>query len=288
MASWSIPSNSAAVIHIDRGAGGGLYLQCLDPLFQEQEYRTDQQSAEGRSASDCRDIPYSCDQRSGSGGSHLHGPTPALETSCEDVDRHAHPTGNQSPPQDRRSIAQIKKFRRYHRSPLYQVADALKNFEMETLETINPFTLAPWEERVQGDGQNVPEAQTETGGVMRIAVSSSARNDMVGFGVAIEKQPPRYRKPRLKIFSVTLGARTEQNPYSGELAAMAYVMNTLRGLKRCRATMLTSNKAAELTLKNPRQQSGQEHICQIYKLIRRLRGHDIEIRIRWVPRSENN
>ncbi|KAJ5117317.1 hypothetical protein N7448_010949 [Penicillium atrosanguineum] len=107
----------------------------------------------------------------------------------------------------RRSTAQIKKFRRYHRSPLYQVADALKSIEMETLDTINPFTLAPWEERVQGDGQDLPETQTEAGGVMRIAVSSSARNKMVGFGVAIEKQPPRYRKLRLKTFSVTLGAK---------------------------------------------------------------------------------
>jgi hypothetical protein len=33
--------------------------------------------------------------------------------------------------------------------PLYQVADALKHIDMETLETINPFTLAPWEERMQ-------------------------------------------------------------------------------------------------------------------------------------------
>jgi hypothetical protein len=29
---------------------------------------------------------------------------------------------------------------------LYQVADALKNIEMETLGTIKPFALAPWEE----------------------------------------------------------------------------------------------------------------------------------------------
>jgi len=171
---------------------------------------------------------------------------------------------------------------------LYQVADALKSIEMETLETINPFTLAPWEERVQGEGQDLPEPQTETGGVMRIAVSSSARNEMVGFGVAIEKQPPRYRKPRLKTCSVTLGARTEQNPYSGELAAMAHALNTLRGLKRCRVTLLTSNKAATLTLKNPRQQSGQEHICQIYKLIQRLRRHGNRIGIRWVPTSEDD
>ena len=188
----------------------------------------------------------------------------------------------------RRSTAQIKKFRRYHRSPLYQVADALKSITMETLETINPFTLAPWEERVRSNSHDVPETQTEAGGVMRIAVSSSARNEMVGFGVAIEKQPPRYRKPRLKTFSVTLGARTEQNPYSGELAAMAYALNTLRGLKRCRVTLLTSNKAAALTLRNPRQQSGQEHICQTYKLIKRLRKHENRINICWVPTREYN
>jgi ribonuclease HI len=106
--------------------------------------------------------------------------------------------------------------------------------------------------RVQSDSHDIPETQTEAGGVMRIAVSSSARNKIVGFGVAIEKQPPRYRKPRLKTFSVTLGAKTEQNPYSRELAAMAYALNTLRGLKRCKVTLLTSNKAAALTLKNPR------------------------------------
>ena len=34
-------------------------------------------------------------------------------------------------------------FRTQHRSPLYQVADALKSIEMDELETINPFTLTP-------------------------------------------------------------------------------------------------------------------------------------------------
>ncbi|OKP12301.1 Pantothenate synthetase [Penicillium subrubescens] len=45
----------------------------------------------------------------------------------------------------------IRKFRRYHRSPLYHVADALKHIEMEPLEPINPFTFAPWEDRVRTD-----------------------------------------------------------------------------------------------------------------------------------------
>jgi hypothetical protein len=52
--------------------------------------------------------------------------------------------------------------------------------------------------------------------------------------------------------------------------------------------MLTSNKAAALTLGNPRQQSGQEHICLIYKLIRRLRKNGNRIIIRWVSTSEDN
>ena len=69
---------------------------------------------------------------------------------------------------------------------------------------------------------------------------------------------------------------------------MAHALNTLRGLKRCRVTLLTSNKAAALTLNNPRQQLGQEHICQIYKWIQRLRRHGNRIGIRWVPTSEDD
>jgi hypothetical protein len=168
------------------------------------------------------------------------------------------------------------------------VADALKHIDMETLETINPFTLAPWEERVQTDIDEPQESQTEAGRYMQIAVSSSAGNELVGFGGAIEKQPPRYRKVKLKAFSVTLGVRSEQNPYSAELAAMACALNMLPGLKGYRITLLTRNKAAALTLRNPRQQSGQGHVGQIYKLIRRLGRNGNRINIRWVPTSEEN
>ncbi|KAJ5117309.1 hypothetical protein N7448_010941 [Penicillium atrosanguineum] len=121
---------------------------------------------------------------------------------------------------------------------------------METLETIDPFTLAPWEECVQADIHDTQATRTEAGGCMQIAVSSSARDEVVEFGVAIEKQRPRYPKMKLKTFSVTLGARAEQNPYSGELAAMAHALNTLPGLKQHRIALLTSNKAAVLTPRN--------------------------------------
>jgi ribonuclease HI len=188
----------------------------------------------------------------------------------------------------RRNTARIKKFRRYHRSPLYQVADALKNIEMETLETINPFTLAPWEARVQAGVEATPQSPTVPGGLMQIATSSSARNELVGFGVAIERQPPRYRKLKLKTLSITLGARAEQNPFSAELAAMAHALNMVIGLKDYRITLLTSNKVAALTLRNPRQQSGQEFVCELYRLMRKLRRNGNQINIRWISTSEDN
>ncbi|KAJ5559512.1 hypothetical protein N7513_001911 [Penicillium frequentans] len=188
----------------------------------------------------------------------------------------------------RRGTDRIRKFRRYHRSPLYQVTDALRHIDMEALETINPFTLAPWDERLQANIDGQYEPQPEAGGLMQIAVSSSARNELVGFGVAIEKQPPRNRKLKFKTLSITLGARAEQNPFSAELAAMAHVLKMVAEIKDYTITLLTSNKAAALTLRNPRRHSGQELVCQMYKLMRRLRRNGNRISSHWIPTSEDN
>jgi hypothetical protein len=62
----------------------------------------------------------------------------------------------------------------------------------------------------------------------------------------------------------------------------------LVGLKDYRITLLTSNKAAALTMGNPRQQSGQEFVCQSYKLMKRLRRNGNHINIVWVPTSADN
>jgi hypothetical protein len=90
--------------------------------------------------------------------------------------------------------------------------------------------------------------QTTPRGLIQIAVSSSARNRLVGYGVVIEKQPPHYQKLKLKTFSVTLGARSEQNPFSAELVAIAHTLNKLVGLKGFRLRVLISNKAAALII----------------------------------------
>ncbi|OQD75882.1 hypothetical protein PENANT_c141G06323 [Penicillium antarcticum] len=69
---------------------------------------------------------------------------------------------------------------------------------------------------------------------------------------------------------------------------MAHTLNMLVGLKFYSITLLTSNKAAALTLRNTRQQSGQEFVCQMYKLMGRLRRNGNQIKIRWAPASEGN
>ncbi|KNG49746.1 reverse transcriptase [Stemphylium lycopersici] len=59
----------------------------------------------------------------------------------------------------RRNTSRMRRFRKQHRSPLYQVADALKSIEMEQMETIRPCVLAPWEKRVQIVTENAVHLQ---------------------------------------------------------------------------------------------------------------------------------
>jgi hypothetical protein len=79
----------------------------------------------------------------------------------------------------------MRKFRRQFRSPLCDVADVLKDFAMEQLETINPFTLAPWEKQVNTiiDATN---AADKVDAAVRVAVSSSVRKGLVGVGGATQ------------------------------------------------------------------------------------------------------
>ena len=62
---------------------------------------------------------------------------------------------------------------------------------------------------------------------IRIATSSSARKGIVGMGGAIHDSLGIVTSREPITYSVTLGARTEQNPYTAELAAMAIAMKQL-------------------------------------------------------------
>jgi hypothetical protein len=94
--------------------------------------------------------------------------------------------------------------------------------------------------------------------------------------------------PRSEAFSLTPGPRNEQNPYSGELAAMAHAPRMMPNVRRRRIALLTTNRAVALSLRNPRQQSGQEHIQCIYKEINRLWRRGNGLLVVWIPASEDN
>lgn len=159
---------------------------------------------------------------------------------------------------------------------------------MDELETINPFTLAPWENRVRTITNELTTTQRNVNSDVRIAVSSSARNDLVGVGGAATLPPFVYGSPKLGTFSSTLGPRSEQNPYSGEIVAIERALSTLPTLMSSRIDISTRNKAAVLTLRQPRQQSRQHHICHIYESIRALCRNGNTVTIRWLPAGEED
>lgn len=70
---------------------------------------------------------------------------------------------------------------------------------------------------------------------------------------------------------------------------MAYALR--RSLPRLRfrsIALITSNKAASLSLRRPYQQSGQECIRCIYDLIENLRENGNLTRVLWLPMSDEN
>ncbi len=69
---------------------------------------------------------------------------------------------------------------------------------------------------------------------------------------------------------------------------MERALGTLPALRSSRIELSTRNKAAVLTLRQPRQQSGQQHICHIYESIRALRRNGNTVTIRWLPAGEES
>ena len=160
------------------------------------------------------------------------------------------------------------------------MAEALKDIDMEQMETTCLCILAPWEKRVQIVVENAAQG-LEANWAVRIAVSSSARNGVVGMGGAISIQNNEKQS-----FSLTLGRREEQDPYAAELAAMAEALSRLPKLRFRNIVLITRNKAAVLTLRRPQQQSGQSYISQFYKTVQTLRRDGNTVTVLWLPASE--
>ena len=91
---------------------------------------------------------------------------------------------------------------------------------------------------------------------IQIAISSSARNGVVGLGGAVRDTTAEVLDGPV-LYSMTLGLRTEQNTYTAELAAIAMAVTCppVR-LHNRTITILTSNQAALSAISHPQQQSG--------------------------------
>lgn len=92
----------------------------------------------------------------------------------------------------------------------------------------------------------------------------------------------------VETFSSTLGIRTDQNPYSGELTAMATALTRLPSLRYRNIILLTRSKSAALTIRQPRQQSGQGQVCRVYQIVRALQREGNTLNVLWLASSEEN
>jgi ribonuclease HI len=87
----------------------------------------------------------------------------------------------------------------------------------------------------------------------------------------------------IETFSVTLGTTEEHNPYTAELAAIARGLKYLPEMTYRVIMILTSNRSVAQAIGNPRQQSGQGHIREIYDAIEKLKRDGNRVRLIWLP-----
>jgi len=110
---------------------------------------------------------------------------------------------------------------------------------------------------------------------------------MVGMGGAIHDSYGRVPGGPPVTFAITLGPRSEQNPYIAELKAIAMAIRGLPPYLVCREiTIFTSNQAAIQVINKPKQQSGQDSIIQIYEAFRKLKEGRNRVLLRWIPAEE--
>jgi ribonuclease HI len=178
---------------------------------------------------------------------------------------------------------------RRFRSPLQRIARAPEATVTTTewIETIQAFTIPPWTARIQAiyekDGEKATQIAKKAIGIL-IATSASARSGIVGMGGYIRDTQADNNGTDISSFSITLGKRTEQNPYTAELEAMAVALEQVPPGTCCRwISILSSNRSAVAAISQPHQQSGQETIQRIYKQIEILYRRGNAVNAIWIP-----
>jgi ribonuclease HI len=172
-------------------------------------------------------------------------------------------------------------------SPLQKISRAVEGTQADRMETIQEYAIPPWEPRLQAtyilDRKRAAEMANKATGIV-IATSSSIKKGRVGIsGSAQDTLFNRTGEAVLK-YAVAIGTREEQNLYTAELAAIAMALENLpAGICHRHITVITRSQSALAAIRQPRQQSGQGIIRQIYELARlhQQRGNSIDLQ--WVP-----
>jgi ribosomal protein S11 len=153
---------------------------------------------------------------------------------------------------------------------MQKIATGMAKTNTERLETIHEYTIPPWSDRIPVVGEHFGYVVTDKGpndveGIS-IVTASSQKDDKVGMGGVVRDTTINSAGEVLASYSVTIGTRDEQNPYTAELAAIAMALKCMpSGLRRRDLTVITSNQSALQVIRRPRQQSGQCTIRQIYE-----------------------
>lgn len=184
-------------------------------------------------------------------------------------------------------------FRMFSRfvSPMQRLASDLREVPIDRMETVYPFAIAPWGKRAEtiSDGDLRIRELANANWAVRISMSSSAKNGLVGIGIAIRTPDPRTSETTFEQRSVTLGTREEQNPYTAELTAIANALRLLpTRMSQRTVAIFTSNKAALLTLRRPRQQSGQKAIVEICNTIQEMATRGNKTVVIWKSQQDDD
>ena len=146
-------------------------------------------------------------------------------------------------------------------SPLKRLALAHEGSGIERMETIQAYTVPPWHNRVslvcETDREATITAAKDANDIM-IATSASDREGLVGIGGIVAYRSSGQTDKMVARYSVTLGPRDDQNPYTAELEAIAMALRCMPDGLQCRELMVLSSSQSSLkAIARPRQQSGQ-------------------------------
>ena len=159
--------------------------------------------------------------------------------------------------------------------------------KVKGLETIKPYTIPPWEGRIN-PGEQVAlgswPALLESPGNMVIITSSAEMKGQVGSGGATYDSSGTRSGNMVTHHKAVIGPRAGHNPYQAELIAIDLALKELPKEMRGRQVLVgTSNLGAMQAIARPRQQSGQQYIESIYRTVQKLKFKGNTVKTAWVP-----